>query len=195
MSTEKYTEDSKMSTFIVDWTLISATGIVLFLSAYIVFCLTLHVLFEEGFVAKDYLLRKVSSIDMIGLFLVSFYIFFSSGRKFYRLIKENPFASIDNKGLVLYFGKDFFLWEHVREVVIEGERKLTIVFTEEGKQRKKVNDLKRLAEKDDFIRSLKRTCSEKRISYRESEMTLSSRVGLILRMMKRSLFEPSPERK
>lgn len=190
-----YMKDVKGSTFAVEWIPFLIVDMSIGFLIYIMMILGFNILFAHKFVIKNYFYQGIFLFRLIWPFFAVFMLDFFRARKIYRLIKEKPFASIDDKVLVLYFGKDSFLWEQVKEVVVEGERKLTIIFTEEGKQKKKVNDLKWLAKKDDFIRNLKRTCNEKNISYRESEMTLSSRVELILRVMKRSSFEPPPERK
>ncbi|KYK34884.1 MAG: hypothetical protein AYK19_11610 [Theionarchaea archaeon DG-70-1] len=82
--------------------------------------------------------------------------------------------------LILNFEKHTFLWDHIQSISLEGERKLVVVFEDNGKCKKKVYDLKWLSEKKDFINNLKNDCIGRNISYEESELALSSRVGLLL---------------
>jgi hypothetical protein len=190
-----YMKDVKRSTFAVEWIPFFIMDMSIGFLIYIPIILGFNIIFTHEFLIKDYFYQGIF-LFRLSIFLFVVFIFdFLRARKIYRLIKEKSFSSIDDKRLVLYFGKDSFLWGQVKEVIVEGERKVTITFAEEERQKKKVNDLKWLTGKDDFIRNLKRACTERNIPCRESEMTLSSRVGLILRMMKRSSFEPLPERK
>lgn len=186
MSQPFYMKDVKKSTFAIEWIPFLITDV----------STTLFGAFMVGLVFETlFSIERPSLFAYIPLaFLLSIFSCFEA-RRIYRVIKEKPFASIDDKRLVLYFGKDPFSWEQVKDVVVEGGRKVTITFTEDGKEKKKVNDLKWLTGRDDFIQSLERACNERTILYREREMTLSSRVGLILRMIKRSVLENSPERK
>ena len=46
-------------------------------------------------------------------------------------------------------------------------------------------------EKENFIYSLKNSCSKRNIPYKEVEMTFSSQIVFYLIIMKRFLFEPS----
>ncbi|MBU7021203.1 MAG: hypothetical protein HXS41_09100 [Theionarchaea archaeon] len=195
MSQPYYMKDVKKSTFALEWIPFLIVDVSINLCGCILAGIALEILFTREFIMRDYFYEEGFLFAIIVLsFLLSIRDYFKA-RKIYRIIKEKPFALIDDKKLVLCHGIDSFSWEHVKDVVVEGGRKVVITFTEEGEQKKKVNDLKWVTGKDDFIQSLKKACNERNISYRESEMTLSSWVGLSLRMMKRLLLENLPERK
>ncbi len=135
----------------------------------------------EYFIISDYILSKRFLYKMVWLLIVFFITSLWYKRKEYHLMKKKPFASISNEKLTLNFGKDSFLWDHIQSVDLESERKLIVVFKDNGKRKKRTADLKWLSRKKDFIDKSKNNCVTQGIRYRESEMTLSSRVGLFLR--------------
>lgn len=195
MSEEDYFKDVKKSTFYLGWTPFSVVSLLLALGIFVTFSITLHILFDESFVMRDYLAHKLRSVETVGFVLIGIYISFVLERKMYRTMKENPFASLSNERLILNFRGDSFLWDSIRSVNLEGERKLTVTYTDERKPKKKINDLKWLSRKEDFIYSLKNNCSKRNIPYREFEMTISSQIGFYLIIMKRFLFEPDFSKK
>ena len=191
MPEENYFKDVKKRTFYIDWIPVLVVAFLFYLVAYIVFFMILHILFGENFTIGAYLSWKIFSFDTIMFPSVCIFFMLLWSRKNYFFTKKKPFASINSERLVLYFQRDSFQWESIQSVVLEGKRKLTVVYNDEGKSRKKVNDLKWLSKKEDFIYNLKNSCSRKNIPYREADMTYSSRIAFYLIIMKRFLFEPS----
>ena len=190
MSKENYFKDVKKSTFYFDRTPFAVVGFLLAFGTYIMLFVVLHILLEENFVIEDYIFRKLRQIDTIGASLFGIYGFISMNRKEYHIMVEKPFASISNERLVLNFGRDSFLWDTIQSVILEGERKLTVIYNDKRKTKRKINDLKWLSKKEDFIYNLKNNCSTRDIPYREVDMTHSSQIVFYLIIMKRFLFEP-----
>jgi hypothetical protein len=64
---------------------------------------------------------------------------------------------------VLNFGRASFAWNKMKSIKLEGDRKLTIIFVEEVKHKKRTCDLKGLSEKEDFISALRQNCASSEI--------------------------------
>ena len=106
---EDYFKDARKSTYYIDWTPFLVITILLGLVAYIMFFVTLHILFDDNFVMGDYLFQKLRSVETVGFVLIGIYIYFSSERKMYRMMMKKPFASLSSERLVLNYGGDSFL--------------------------------------------------------------------------------------
>lgn len=180
-SVETFEKDIGKRIFVQEWIPIIAMRILRVFCIYMVLFLIYHFYFTEDFIIRDYILRR-SFFYNFGFILgfVSIFDLFDV-RKEYRLLKEKPFASISNEKLILNFGKDSFLWDHIQSVDLEGERKLIVVFKDNGKHKKRIADLEWLSRKKDFIDRLKNNCVTENIRYKENEMTFSSRAGLFLK--------------
>jgi len=191
MSEENYFKDVKKSTFYLDWIPFSVVGFLLALVTYIMFFVTLHILFDKNFILRDYLPHKLCSIEMVVVCIILVYSIFASERKMFRMTKKKPFALVSDERLFLNFGRDSFLWDSIQSVDLEGGRKLIVIYSDDkGKLKSRVNDLKWLSKKEDFIHNLKNNCSKRNIPYREVGMTYSSQFVFYLIIMKRFLFEP-----
>ncbi len=180
-SAEAFEKDIRKSTFVQEWIPLLAMRILFGFCFYVVLFLIYHFYFTEDFVIRDYILRRSFFCGLA--FPLGFVFVFDlfDGRKEYRLLREKSFASISNEKLTLNFGKDSFLWDHIQSVDLEGERKLIVVFKDNGKRKKRIADLKWLSRKKGFIERLKNNCFTQNIRYKENEMTFSSRAGLFLK--------------
>ena len=176
MSEVNYFKDVKKSIFYLDMVPTLVVAFLICLVVYIMFFVTLHILFDKNFILGDYLPQKLRSYETIGFSLGCLISIFLDIRRNYRMAKKKPFAFVNNDRLILNFGRDSFLWDSIQSVDVEGERKLTIAYYDEERTKKKVNDLKWLSKKEDFIYNLENTCSGRNISCGEADMTYSSRI-------------------
>ncbi|MBU7029544.1 MAG: hypothetical protein HXS48_21610 [Theionarchaea archaeon] len=184
MSEESYFKEVKKGTFIIGWIPFLVIHILCGFLICLLIVLALCIL-SGNFAIREYLFGGSFLKDYSVLLLGSFVLGLWEGRKTYRLVKEKPFASISHDKLLLNFGKDSFLWDRIQSVNLEGERKLTVISDDKDTSKNQVNDLKWLPKKKEFIHNLKDNCIERNISYVETEMTLSSRIGLFFRIIGR----------
>ncbi len=184
MSEESYFKEVKKGTFMVEWIPFLVMYILTGFLGFLLFVLAICILFRN-FAIRECLFGgsflNYSIVPVLWAFILGLW----KGRKIYCQIKEKPFASISHDELLLNFGKDSFLWDRVQSVNLEGERKLTVIFDDKDTSKKQVNDLKWLPKKKEFIHNLKNNCTERNMPYVETEMTLSSRIGLFFRIIGR----------
>jgi len=184
MSEESYFKEVRKGTFIIGWIPFLVTYILCGFLGCLLIVLALCILFRN-FAIGEYLFGgsflKDYSLPVLGVFILGLW----EGRKTYRLVKKEPFASISHDKLLLNFGKDSFLWDRIQSVNLEGERKLTVISDDKDTSMKQVSDLKWFPKKKEFIHNLKDNCTERNIPYAETEMTLSSRIGLFFRVIGR----------
>ncbi len=181
-SAETYHKDVDKSTFILkEWVPASIMYLLFGFCLGVILFPAIHIYSAEDFIIRDYILSKSFLYDMaFPLTILSIGSLWDE-RKKYHLIKKKPYALISNEKLTLNFGKDSFLWDHIQSVDLEDERKLIVVFKDNGRRKKRIADLKWLSRKKDFIGRLKNNCVTQNIRYKESEMTFSSRIGLFLK--------------
>lgn len=178
---EIYYKDVNKSTFILEeWFPASVTLLVFSFCFCVTLFLAIRIYFVDNFIIKNYILSKSFLYDLTWPLIVIFIGSMWDERKEYNLIKEKPYASISNEKLTLNFGKNSFLWDHIHSVNLEGERRLIVMFKENGRCEKGTVDLKWLSRKRDFIKSLENNCVTQNIHYRESEITAFSRFRLLL---------------
>ena len=147
-----------------------------------------HILLHTDSSTKWYVITGYTSLD-IGLpLLVLFVISLFECRKRYRLIKKESYSSVSDKKLILRFWRDSFLWDDIQKMDLEGDRKLIITFLDIRVIRRKGFDLKWLQEKEDFICSLKNNCTARNIPFCESEISLLSRMGLLINLLNQYPF-------
>ncbi len=187
MSQENYTKDVDRGTFIAELAPVSIVVTPVYVCIYITLALVFHILVDENFIIKEYLLRK-SLLFHPAPFIFAFIVNFLTGRRIYHLMKEKPFAIVTNDRLILDFGKYSLSWDSIQSMNIEGERKLTVIY-EDKKRKKRTCDLKWLSRKKEFISALKSNCDARNILYQENEITPSSRILLFLEAARQFLFE------
>jgi hypothetical protein len=164
-----YSKDAGVSAFILEWIPISVGVTFGGTLMGILFEIILQILTDTGLSREWYLYS-----------LVGFAVALLEGWRRYRLINREFFASVSDETLTLRFGKDSFPWETIQEVGLEGDRKLIIMFLDEGEKKRRLVNLKWLSEKEDFIHTLKDHCTEKKIPYHQGEISFFSRIELCL---------------
>ncbi len=185
MSEKRYFKDVEIGALILEW-IPASVLIIPFIFAFI--RVIFHTLLHIGSSTKWYTITGNAYLD-IGLpFLVLFAISVSAGRKRYRLIKKESYASVSDKKLILRFWRDSFLWDDIQKVDLEGDRKLIITFLDIRVIKRKRFDLKWLQEKEGFICSLKNNCTARNIPFCESEISLFSRMGLLINLLNQYPF-------
>ncbi len=153
MSQENYTKDVDRGTFIVELAPVSIVFILVCICIYITLALVFHILVDENFIIKEYLLRKSLLFDLISAFILAFIVNFLARRKIYRLMKEKPFAIVTNDRLILDFGRYSLSWDSVQSINIQGERKLNVAY-EDKKRKKRICDLKWLSKNREIFNTL-----------------------------------------
>lgn len=138
----------------------------------------IYVLFERKLNIIDFILND-SVIADPGLFLLIMGVLvFYFGLGVYRDMKKKPFAILTDEKFVFYFEKISLSWNQIQAVELEDNRKLTVVYEEKGKKKKRMVNLRWFPKKDDFIIGLKKRCAEKSIPFHEHELTCHSRIEL-----------------
>jgi hypothetical protein len=175
-----YFKDAGIGALILEWIPILIDSVLVCISAATAAGIVLYSLSETDFSIRWYLIHD-SPFAHPGIFFLAACAFsLYEGWKRYHLIEKEPFASVSDTTLTLRFGKDSFLWDNIRKVDVEGDRKLTITSLDEGKTKEKKCDLKWLTSKEDFIHTLEEYCTAKNIPYTQSEISYFSRIVFLL---------------
>ena len=177
---EQYNKEVGKYTFILSWIPFSIVGVLYCTCLWIAFDIIHGILTKSEFGIRDYLAGEFSIIDPYLVPFIFFILFLFWGWRKYRSIREKPFISITGENIILNFGRDLFLWNVIRAVTLEGERKLIISFQKKGKTKKKIFDIDWISKKREFILSIKNKCSEKNIPFYESDLTFSSQIRSFL---------------
>lgn len=167
---ENYAKDVGIGAFILEWIPFSIVGVLFLCGLWIVADIVYYTLVDRDFNMGDYFSGSVFLDPIEILFIISI-VFFLVGINKYWQIKKKIFASITRKKLILNFGRNSFLWNDIRAVNLEGERKLIIIFADKEKCKKRKFDLKWLSRKEDFILNLKDNCTERNIPFHENELS------------------------
>ena len=185
ISEENYSKDVGIGTFILEWIPILIMGTLFFtcfcIAGKIVIDIVFGVLFHRDFSIIDYLINGRIFADLDAPLFIAFlflFVFSLYGWRLYYLIGKKPFASITDEKLILSFEREIFLWNQVRAVHLEDNRKLTIILEKKGKHKKNAVDLRWFPQKEDFIQSLRDICTKEDIPFYESELTYFSRIWL-----------------
>jgi hypothetical protein len=173
-SESTYFKDAGMGALILEWIPVSVRLILVGISAATAAGIVLYSLSETDFSIRWYLIHDSPFAHPCIFFLAACAFSLYEGWKRYHLIEKEPFASVSDTTLTLRFGKDSSLWDNIRKVEIEGDRKLTITSLDEGKTKKKKCDLKWLSSKEDFIHTLEGYCTARNIPYHQSEISFFS---------------------
>jgi hypothetical protein len=173
-SESTYFKDAGMGALILEWIPVSVRLILVGISAATAAGIVLYSLSETDFSIRWYLIHDSPFAHPCIFFLAACAFSLYEGWKRYHLIEKEPFASVSDTILTLRFGKDSSLWDNIRKVEIEGDRKLTITSLDEGKTKKKKFDLKWLTSKEDFLHTLEEYCTAKNIPYHQSEISFFS---------------------
>jgi hypothetical protein len=175
-SESTYFKDAGMGALILEWIPILIDSVLVCISAATAVGIVLYSLSETDFSIRWYLLHDSPFAHPCIFFLAACAFSLYEGWKRYHLIEKEPFASANDTTLTLRFGKDSFLWDNIRKVDVEGDRKLTITSLDEGKIKEKKFDLKWLTSKEDFLHTLEEYCTAKNIPYHQSEISFFSRI-------------------
>jgi hypothetical protein len=179
-SESTYFKDAGMGALILEWIPILIDSVLVCISAATAVGIVLYSLSETDFSIRWYLLHDSPFAHPCIFFLAACAFSLYEGWKRYHLIEKEPFASANDTTLTLRFGKDSSLWDNIRKVEIEGDRKLTITSLDEGKTKEKKFDLKWLTSKEDFLHTLEEYCTAKNIPYHQSEISFFSWMKLSL---------------
>jgi hypothetical protein len=179
-SESTYFKDAGMGALILEWIPILIDSVLVCISAATAVGIVLYSLSETDFSIRWYLLHDSPFAHPCIFFLAACAFSLYEGWKRYHLIEKEPFASVSDTILTLRFGKDSSLWDNIRKVEIEGDRKLTITSLDEGKTKEKKFDLKWLTSKEDFLHTLEEYCTAKNIPYHQSEISFFSWMKLSL---------------
>ncbi|MGD2250552.1 MAG: hypothetical protein PVF58_19315 [Candidatus Methanofastidiosia archaeon] len=174
MYKREYTKHIEIGTFLMEWVFLAMVIVPFMLFVSICLNITYNIAFFgasqiEPFIDEKFVYKNLE-IAFSGAFLLSF---ISAGLK-YRLTTKKNYASMTDKTLTLEFSNFTVFWHDITEIIIEGGRKLIIIYD----NTKKEFDLQWLQKKKEFILNVNYSCAKNDILYRERELSTMSRIKL-----------------